>query len=90
MKLGQVVVTRGANELMKSDVKFANFIFDCMGRYAIHDWGDLPESDKAMNDSAIKNNDDRILARYNHEWEPIYVITEWDRSATTILFTSEY
>lgn len=48
--------------------------------------GDIPHEDKKMNDSAVKNNDDRIVARYND----IYIITEWDRSATTILFIDEY
>ena len=52
--------------------------------------GDLPNEDKRMNDSAIKNNDDRIVVRYNSEYGDIYIITEWDRSYTTILFTHEY
>lgn len=45
---------------------------------------------KKMNDSAIKNNDDRILAKYNYGETAIYIITEWDRSTTTILFVDEY
>ena len=43
-----------------------------------------------MNDDATKNGDDRIFARYNNEEGDIYIITEYDRSATTILFTYEY
>ena len=52
--------------------------------------GDLPNEDKRMNDSAIKNNDDRIVVRYNSEYGDNNIITEWDRSYTTILFTHEY
>lgn len=37
-----------------------------------------------------ENGDDRIFARYNNEEGDVYIITEWDRSVTTILFPSEY
>lgn len=53
-------------------------------------WGALCESDKKMNDDAVKNQDDRILAKYNLSKGPIYIITEWDRSYTTIMFCDEY
>lgn len=43
-----------------------------------------------MNDDAVKNGDDRIFARYNNEEGDIYIITEWNREVTTILFPSEY
>lgn len=43
-----------------------------------------------MNDDAVKNSDDRIFARYNNEEGDIYIITEWNREVTTILFPSEY
>ena len=43
-----------------------------------------------MNDEAIKNGNDRILASYETSKGKIYIITENDRSATTILFTNEY
>ena len=49
-------------------------------------WGDILNDNKKMNDSAVKNNDDRIVARYND----IYIITEYDRLVTMILFTHEY
>ena len=39
-----------------------------------------------MNGSAVKNDGDRIVAHYND----IYIITEWDRFVTTILFVHEY
>ena len=44
-----------------------------------------------MNDKTVKNGDDRILAMYEDEkYGKIWIITERDRSATTILFPSEY
>lgn len=89
-QLGQTVVTRGINERIANDTEFAKFITESFKRYVNCDWGDLCEEDKEMNDSAVKNNDDRILAKYSFNNEDIYIITEWDRSVTTILFTNEY
>lgn len=89
-KLGQTVVTRGINDRIADDAKFAKFITESFARYVNCDWGELCEEDKAMNDSAVKNDDDRIVAKYSYNNEDIYIITEWDRSVTTILFTYEY
>lgn len=86
LKLGQVVVTRGINNKIAEDGNFAKFVSESLNRYKSGDWGDLCKEDKQMNDSAVKNNDDRIVARYNN----IYIITEYDRSYTTILFIDEY
>ena len=86
MKLGQVVMTRGIAEAVRKDNDFSLFVTESMLRYCRKDWGELPQEDKRMNDLAVKNNDDRIVARYGD----IYIITEWDRSYTTILFRDEY
>lgn len=85
-ELGQLVATKGINARLLEDFDFSKFLWDSFARYKNCDWGDIPQEDKRMNDSAVKNGDDRIVARYND----IYIITEWDRSATTILFTDEY
>lgn len=90
MKLGQLTATRGINAKLLRDSSFSKFVWESFARYKNHDWGDLCEEDKQMNDSAVKNGDDRIVARYNSDHGDIYVITEWDRSVTTILFTDEY
>lgn len=89
-QLGQTVMTRGINDRIADDSKFAKFITESFRRYIACDWGELCEEDKEMNDSAVKNNDDRIVAKYSFNDEDIYIITEWDRSVTTILFTYEY
>ena len=85
-KLGQVVITKGVNAKISESIEFSKFFLESIAKYRNCDWGDIPEEDKRMNDSAVKNGDDRIVARYND----IYIITEYDRSATTILFTHEY
>ena len=97
-ELGQVVATNGIHQQMYNprNEKFINFVDGCLfNRYVNGDWGDMCEEDKAMNDSAIINGD-RILASYNIPEElglydeKIWIITEWDRSVTTILFPDEY
>lgn len=88
-KLGQTVMTQGIASAMKSEV-FAKEVHKAFARYIGCDWGDLEKEDSEMNDSAVQNNDDRILAKYETSEGAIYIITEWDRSVTTILFTDEY
>ena len=54
--------------------------------------GDLEPEDKELNDEALLNGD-RLVSAYEypkHEDWKIWIITEWDRSATTILFPHEY
>lgn len=90
MKLGQLVTTRGVDDLMAENRRFAKFISDSLHKYIAHDWGQTCEEDKAMNDQAIIE-DERIIATYKREGLPtIWIITEWDRSATTVLFPDEY
>ena len=92
-QLGQLTATRGVADLMAENAAFARFTQISFARYQRGDWGDLCEEDAAMNDSAATNGDDRILAAYDNAEHPawkIWIITEWDRSATTILFPSEY
>lgn len=70
-------------------------ILTIVRRHAIGDWGDICHEDRMSNMMAIER-DERILSKYNLEQfgyddlEDVYVITEADRSYTTVLFTSEY
>ncbi len=91
--IGQLVATRGVHDLMQENPDFNHFAQSAFLKYRRCDWGDTCESDKAQNDSAVANGDDRILAVYDHPDHPdwkLWIITEWDRSATTLLFPSEY
>ena len=92
-KLGQVVATRGVANLMGEDNDFAAFVQRTFLRYLRADWGELCESDRRQNDRALAQGDDRIFASYEQadhpEWK-LWIITEWDGSATTVLFPDEY
>lgn len=89
-QIGQVLITRGVNTKITESIEFSQFVLDSIAKYRNCIWGDLPHEDELMNNSAVKNNDDRIFGRYNSEYGDIYIITEWDRSYTTIMFTYEY
>lgn len=58
-------------------------------RHTSGDWGDIHPDDRHLNDQAVRNGS-RVLSAYRIGTELIYVITEWDRRATTILLASEY
>lgn len=88
--LGKTVMTSGVNNKIAESEKFAREIKICMEKYITCDWGDLCNEDKEMNDNALRNGNDRILAAYDTSEGKVYIITEHDRSATTILFADEY
>ncbi len=88
--LGKTVMTSGVNNKIAESEKFAREIKICMEKYITCDWGDLCNEDKEMNDNALRNGNDRVLAAYDTSEGKVYIITEHDRSATTILFADEY
>lgn len=90
-ELGRVVATAGVHEKMEEDPRFKKFVRICLGRYIASDWGDTCKEDCKYNDDAVDCGE-RILAVYNYYDTDIkiWIITEWDRSVTTILFPSEY
>ena len=85
-------VTAGINAAIERDAHFAKEVFLATNRYAAHDWGDLCESDKALNEHALQHGG-RILAAYPTSQGRMYIITE-DAAArllmTTVLFADEY
>jgi hypothetical protein len=58
-------------------------------RHHCGDWGDLDTEDKMANEDALKYNT-RIISAYEILVRKIYIVTEADRSMTTILFLLEY
>ena len=87
-KLGQLLMTRGVMISLRDD-EFGEFVTEILKRHAAGDWGDLSEEDKKENEFAL-NKHLRLLSAYKkNDWK-IWIITEADRSATTILFPEEY
>jgi hypothetical protein len=87
---GQIVSTRGVFDLANENSEFDSFIQNSLNQHVKGDWGDLSDEDKKENDLSLKNGF-RVLSAYKKEGLPkIWIITEADRSATTILFPDEY
>jgi hypothetical protein len=87
-KLGRTVMTQGVATLMTDSALEIN---DALQKHITGDWGVLDKEDSAMNDRAVESGEDRILSKYRlTDGTHIYIITEWDRSVTTILLPEEY
>ena len=85
--LGRIVATRGAlRALQEAEQSPAEFL----DRHVSGDWGDLDDEDKQENEFSVRNGF-RILSVYTTSaGDRLYVITEADRSVTTILRPDEY
>ena len=85
--LGQVVATPGALDLLD---RAAVNAFDLLRRHQYGDWGVVPPEDAEENIRSIAAGC-RILSSYELiRSERIWVITEADRSSTTLLLPDEY
>ncbi|HZW13540.1 MAG TPA: hypothetical protein VFF81_10160 [Noviherbaspirillum sp.] len=86
-KLGQTVITVACKAHM--DHLDADPLY-FLSRHANGDWGEVNADDKRANEEALRHSM-RILSRYQlSDGENIYIITEHDRSHTTIMLRSEY
>jgi len=83
-ELGQIVTTRTISESVDPK-KVASVIRN----HVTGDFGILENEDIDANKEAIKQGD-RVLSAYVVDGSKVYVITEWDRSYTTVLFANEY
>jgi hypothetical protein len=84
--LGQVVATPGALKLLQeAGVNPLRYL----SRHALGDWGDLDEHDRRENELSLKYGW-RIVSSYPIGEKRVWIITEADRSVTTILLPEEY
>ena len=88
-ELGKVCMTSGIDYAINEDKDYYKELVNCLEKYLTGNWGDLCEEDKQANEDALINNE-RLLASYLTSKGKVYIITERDRSCTTILFANEY
>lgn len=87
--LGKVVATPGALNAIACSCQMPQQFID---RHAAGDWGEINDNahDRQANENALISGDDRLMSAYTTaNGTKIWIITEWDRSATTILLPSE-
>ena len=85
--LGQTFITPGAQEALDMSGETA---IQFLRRHMSADWGEVSEDDARENELSLMEGF-RLLSSYRTaKGEKIWIITEADRSATTILLPSEY
>ena len=85
--LGQVLMTPGASEaLLTAQHVPPEFLL----RHKHGDWGDLCAEDQRENERSLRLGNRLLSAYQTRTAEKLWIITEWDRSATTLLLPEEY
>ncbi len=84
-RMGRLIITSGAAEALSSDD-----VLDALARHLSGDWGNVGEADWEYNDEALKRRS-QILSSYQaHDGTRFWILTEHDRSVTTILTSEQY
>lgn len=85
--LGRILATPGA---LAAFERSGDAPADFIRRHEQRDWGNVCSEDWARNDEALRDGT-RIVSSYAlKDGTPIWIITEWDRSVTTLLLPDEY
>lgn len=88
-RIGNVAKSDGIAYAIKNNDNYLSEIMRCFERYLECDWGDLSASDKKANENALKRSE-RLFGAYKTTLGKIFIITEWDRKNTTVMFANEY
>lgn len=82
--LGQLVITSGARKALSDEELILS-----ISRHLRGDWGELGREDRKRNEEALEKGG-RLFSAYQPGDTRFWIITEADRSATTILLPDEY
>lgn len=82
--LGILLITRNAQEILTQEE-----IGHAIARHMTGDWGDVPPEDREANEEALVHGY-RLLSAYGDGDRRFWIITEADRSVTTVLLPSDY
>ncbi len=86
-ELGRTLATPGALQALVCAEQLPT---ELLRRHLSGDWGDVDKEDWRANDRALKD-EERLFSAYILRTDvKVWVITEWDRSATTLLLPEEY
>lgn len=90
-KLGGIYLTKNVFDECHSNAHFHDFVKGSIRRHSTGDWGDISDNDKRENDYSIDRSL-RIFSAFNHieSGLKIWIITEADRSVTTVLYPDDY
>ena len=83
--LGQIVMTTNAQATLHGED-----ILSALARHAACDWGEVDDEDKHSNDQALQEGSRLLSAYTDRQGVKFWIITEADRSVTTILLPEDY
>lgn len=83
--LGQTVITATALERLNPEDVAAS-----LGRHIRCDWGDVCPEDKEENELSLREGFRLLSAYADRNGTKFWIITEADRSATTVLLPEDY
>ena len=86
-ELGQIVATPGALAALK---KAGQQPGEFLTRHINRDWGDLDEEDRKENEYSLERGFRLLSAYKTNAGDRLWIITEADRSVTTLLLPEEY
>lgn len=82
--LGLLAITANASTTLATEL-----VLTALKRHASGDWGDLCPEDALANDDALTEGG-RLFSAYGHGACRFWIITEADRSVTTVLLPEDY
>ena len=85
--VGRIVATPGALAALHAAEQTPH---EFLARHMRKDWGDLSAEDRRENELSLREGFRLLSAYHTRLGEQLWIITEADRSASTILLPSEY
>ena len=86
-ELGQIVATPGALAALK---KAGQQPGEFLTRHAHREWGDLDDEERKENEYSLEHGFRLLSAYKTNAGDRLWIITEADRSVTTLLLPEEY
>ncbi|KFI12074.1 type I restriction endonuclease subunit M [Vibrio coralliilyticus] len=86
-EIGELMLTSGVYHHLKNNIGASLDIF--IYRHKNGDWGEVSMEERTLNDEATRNGG-RIMSVYTICSKKVWIITEADRTLTTVLFPIEY
>jgi hypothetical protein len=83
--LGQVVITSNAQQTIAPAE-----VSEALARHAGGDWGELCKEDRQLNENSLKEGGRLLSAYAAKDSTKFWIVTEADRSVTTVLLPEDY
>jgi hypothetical protein len=83
--LGSLYVTAAVDrDIAREDIA------EALSRHAQGDWGDVSEDDRRENEFSLTHSERLLSVYHDRKGVKFWIITERDRSATTVLLPDDY